>query len=83
MSHVAPCWLYVFCTLGLLVPACLRDVVYRRVARNRIRLFGAVDTCRRATKEDRRHFGSNKEKAAEREWNEAGHASSLSVILPT
>ena len=56
VSHVAPCWLYVLCTLGLLVPACLRDAVYRRVARNRIRLFGAVDTCRRATKEDRRHF---------------------------
>ena len=27
-----------------------------QVARNRIRLFGAKDTCRRATKEDKRHF---------------------------
>ena len=34
----------------------LRDAIYKLVARNRIWLFGAVDTCRRATKEDKKHF---------------------------
>ena len=56
VAHVAPCWLYALCTLALLVPACLRDAVYKLVARNRIQLFGAMDTCRRATKEDKKHF---------------------------
>ena len=38
------------------LPAGLRDAIYKLVARNRIWLFGAVDTCRRATKEDKKHF---------------------------
>jgi predicted DCC family thiol-disulfide oxidoreductase YuxK len=34
----------------------LRDAIYKFVARNRIWLFGAVETCRRATKQDKKHF---------------------------
>ena len=34
----------------------LRDAIYKFVARHRIWFFGAVETCRRATKEDKKHF---------------------------
>ena len=34
----------------------LRDTIYKVVARNRITIFGGTDTCRRATKEDKKHF---------------------------
>ena len=34
----------------------LRDAIYKFVARNRIWLFGAVETCRRATMQDKKHF---------------------------
>ena len=34
----------------------LRDAIYKFVARNRIRLFGGVETCRRATLQDKKHF---------------------------
>ena len=34
----------------------LRDAIYKLVARNRIRLFGGVETCRRATLQDKKHF---------------------------
>ena len=34
----------------------LRDAIYKFVARNRIRIFGAVETCRRATLQDKKHF---------------------------
>tara|TARA_B110001452_G_C15048503_1_gene366130 strand:+ start:104 stop:685 length:582 start_codon:yes stop_codon:yes gene_type:complete len=56
VSHVAPVWLWVLCMLALFVPTCVRDPVYKLVARNRLWLFGGTDTCRRATKEDKRHF---------------------------
>ncbi|KAL1525880.1 hypothetical protein AB1Y20_020708 [Prymnesium parvum] len=55
-SQVAPLWLYCLCYLLLFIPAVIRDAIYKQVARNRIRLFGAKDTCRRATKEDKLHF---------------------------
>ena len=34
----------------------LRDTIYKFVARHRIWFFGAGETCRRATKEDKKHF---------------------------
>ena len=34
----------------------LRDAIYKFVARNRIWFFGAGETCRRATAEDKKHF---------------------------
>jgi predicted DCC family thiol-disulfide oxidoreductase YuxK len=40
----------------LFVPRTLRDVVYRLVARNRYRWFGASQTCRMATPELLRRF---------------------------
>lgn len=55
-ASVSPTWLWVICYLLLFIPAVVRDTIYKQVARNRIRLFGAKDTCRRATKEDKRHF---------------------------
>ena len=33
-------------TIALIVPAALRDVAYRVIARNRVRWFGQRDTCR-------------------------------------
>tara|TARA_B100000795_G_scaffold261883_1_gene239151 strand:+ start:2945 stop:3478 length:534 start_codon:yes stop_codon:yes gene_type:complete len=56
VAHVAPWWLYPLCMLALLIPTCLRDAIYKFVARHRIWFFGAVETCRRATKEDKKHF---------------------------
>ena len=44
------------CMLLLLIPASVRDFCYKIVAANRIRIFGKKDTCRRATKEDKKHF---------------------------
>lgn len=55
-ASVAPMWLYVLCLIALLIPDIVRDTVYKQVARNRIRIFGAKETCRRATKEDKQHF---------------------------
>mmetsp|Transcript_12492 Transcript_12492/g.33218 ORF Transcript_12492/g.33218 Transcript_12492/m.33218 type:complete len:156 (-) Transcript_12492:241-708(-) len=55
-AQVSPAWLYVLCYLLLFIPAVVRDTIYKQVARNRIQLFGAKDTCRRATKEDKLHF---------------------------
>lgn len=37
--------------LGLLVPRCLRDGVYKWIARNRHRFAGAGDACRMPTPE--------------------------------
>ena len=56
LAVLVPWWGRWACLAPLLVPACARDAVYKQVARNRIRLFGKKDTCRRATKEDKRHF---------------------------
>jgi predicted DCC family thiol-disulfide oxidoreductase YuxK len=35
--------------VGLIIPAFLRDIVYRFIARNRYRWFGKRDTCRLPT----------------------------------
>ena len=56
IALLGPCWLRLPARLCLLVPACARDPFYRCVAGARIRLFGKKDTCRRPTKEDKRHF---------------------------
>ncbi|MGV3619045.1 MAG: thiol-disulfide oxidoreductase DCC family protein [Fimbriimonas sp.] len=40
----------------LFIPAPLRDVVYRLIARNRYRWFGQKDTCRLPTPEERALF---------------------------
>ena len=45
VAHVAPVWLWVLCMLALFVPTCMRDPVYKLVARNRLWLFGGTDTC--------------------------------------
>jgi predicted DCC family thiol-disulfide oxidoreductase YuxK len=42
--------------LGFLVPAFVRDAIYDCVGRNRIRWFGARDTCRLPTASERRRF---------------------------
>ena len=42
--------------IGLIVPAPLRDVGYRVVARNRLRWFGQRDTCRIPTAEEAGQF---------------------------
>ena len=55
-AHLGPWWLRALCWLFLLLPALLRDIAYRTVARFRIRLFGSRPTCRMPTKADRRHF---------------------------
>lgn len=39
-------------TAALIVPASIRDVGYRVIARNRLRWFGQRDTCRIATPEE-------------------------------
>jgi predicted DCC family thiol-disulfide oxidoreductase YuxK len=39
-------------TVALIVPAALRDVGYRVIARNRLRWFGQRDTCRLPTPEE-------------------------------
>jgi predicted DCC family thiol-disulfide oxidoreductase YuxK len=41
---------------GLVVPAALRDVAYRVIARNRVRWFGARDTCRIPTADEASRF---------------------------
>jgi predicted DCC family thiol-disulfide oxidoreductase YuxK len=43
-------------TIGLIVPAALRDVAYRVIARNRVRWFGQRDTCRIPTPEEAGQF---------------------------
>jgi predicted DCC family thiol-disulfide oxidoreductase YuxK len=39
-------------TIALILPAALRDVGYRVIARNRVRWFGQRDTCRLPTPEE-------------------------------
>jgi predicted DCC family thiol-disulfide oxidoreductase YuxK len=43
-------------TIALVVPAALRDVAYRIIARNRLRWFGQRDTCRIPTPEEKGLF---------------------------
>ena len=43
-------------TIALIVPATLRDVAYRIIARNRLRWFGQRDTCRIPTPEETGQF---------------------------
>jgi predicted DCC family thiol-disulfide oxidoreductase YuxK len=43
-------------TIALIVPSALRDVVYRIIARNRVRWFGQRDTCRIPTPEEAGRF---------------------------
>ena len=43
-------------TIALIVPSTLRDVVYRVIARNRVRWFGRRDTCRIPTPEEAGRF---------------------------
>jgi predicted DCC family thiol-disulfide oxidoreductase YuxK len=43
-------------TIALIVPAPLRDVAYRVIARNRLRWFGQRDTCRIPTPEETGQF---------------------------
>jgi predicted DCC family thiol-disulfide oxidoreductase YuxK len=43
-------------TAALIVPAPLRDVVYRIIARNRLRWFGQRDTCRIPTRDEASQF---------------------------
>ena len=43
-------------TIALIVPAPLRDVAYRVIARNRLRWFGQRDTCRVPTPEETGQF---------------------------
>ncbi|HEY0868493.1 MAG TPA: thiol-disulfide oxidoreductase DCC family protein [Fimbriimonas sp.] len=40
----------------LIVPAFLRDAVYRLIAKNRYRIFGKKETCRLPTPEERTRF---------------------------
>lgn len=49
-------WPWSLATAALIVPAGLRDVVYRVVARNRLRWFGQRDTCRIPTPEEAAQF---------------------------
>lgn len=43
-------------TVALIVPAAIRDVAYRVIARNRLRWFGQRDTCRIPTAEEAGQF---------------------------
>jgi predicted DCC family thiol-disulfide oxidoreductase YuxK len=43
-------------TAALIVPASLRDIAYRVIARNRVRWFGQRDTCRVPTPEEAARF---------------------------
>ena len=43
-----------------LVPAIVRDAIYKRVAQNRLRIFGKTDTCRIATTDEKAYFLSPK-----------------------
>ena len=43
-------------TVALILPAGLRDIVYRVIARNRLRWFGQRDTCRIPTPEEAAQF---------------------------
>jgi predicted DCC family thiol-disulfide oxidoreductase YuxK len=43
-------------TIAQIVPAALRDVAYRVIARNRLRWFGQRDTCRIPTPEEAGQF---------------------------
>jgi predicted DCC family thiol-disulfide oxidoreductase YuxK len=43
-------------TMALIVPAALRDIAYRVIARNRLRWFGQRDTCRIPTPEETGQF---------------------------
>ncbi|MBN9398552.1 MAG: DUF393 domain-containing protein ['Candidatus Kapabacteria' thiocyanatum] len=43
-------------TVLLVIPAFVRNIVYRIVARNRYRWFGERDTCRLPTPKERRRF---------------------------
>lgn len=40
----------------IIIPAFLRDIVYKWIARNRYRWFGKRDTCRLPTPREREHF---------------------------
>lgn len=40
----------------IIVPAFIRDIVYKWIARNRYRWFGKRETCRLPTPEEREHF---------------------------
>lgn len=42
--------------VGLLVPAFLRNIVYKWIARNRYRWFGKKETCRLPTPEEQSRF---------------------------
>jgi predicted DCC family thiol-disulfide oxidoreductase YuxK len=42
--------------IALVIPAALRDVAYRIIARNRLRWFGQRETCRIATPEEKGLF---------------------------
>jgi predicted DCC family thiol-disulfide oxidoreductase YuxK len=54
MGHLRGAWR--FAVALQVVPAPLRDVVYRAVARSRYRLFGKRDTCRVPTEAERARF---------------------------
>jgi predicted DCC family thiol-disulfide oxidoreductase YuxK len=43
-------------TMGLVVPAAIRDLAYRVIARNRVRWFGRRDTCRIPTPDEAGQF---------------------------
>ena len=43
-------------TAALVIPAAVRDVVYRVIARNRLRWFGQRDTCRIPTADEASRF---------------------------
>ena len=61
VAPLAPAWLAAMCFVLLyLVPAIVRDAIYKRVAQNRLRLFGKTDTCRIATAEEKAYFLSPK-----------------------
>ena len=61
VAQLAPAWLAALCIVLLyLVPVIVRDAIYKRVAQNRLRLFGKTDTCRMATAEEKAHFLSPK-----------------------
>ena len=56
VAFLGPVWLYFLCMLLAMVPLLVRDAVYKRVAENRIRLFGKTETCRIATPEEKAAF---------------------------
>ena len=56
VAFLGPVWLYFLCMRLALVPLLVRDAVYKRVAENRIRLFGKTETCRIATPEEKAAF---------------------------